>query len=54
MHYGNGWRQQRKFAHRGMSPEAVKKYFGFQEDAATVLLKSLVEAPKDFLTHLRL
>ncbi|KDQ61306.1 hypothetical protein JAAARDRAFT_152482 [Jaapia argillacea MUCL 33604] len=52
--YGKEWREHRKLAHVALSPTAVKKYHGIQEDLAASMMKDFLEKPKDFFEHVRL
>jgi cytochrome P450 len=48
------WHQHRRLAHTAFGPEAVKKYYGAQEDIAVLLSLALVEEPEEFIHHVRL
>ncbi|KAJ7133367.1 cytochrome P450 [Mycena epipterygia] len=48
------WHQHRRLAHTAFSPEAVKKYYGAQEDIAVLLSLALIEEPERFIDHVRL
>lgn len=52
--YNDEWRAQRKLAHVALGPSVVKKYHGIQEDLAILLAKQILDAPKDFFSHIRL
>ncbi|KAJ7083067.1 cytochrome P450 [Mycena belliarum] len=48
------WHQQRRIANAAFSAEAVKKYYGIQEDIAVLLTLALIEEPDRFIDHVRL
>lgn len=48
------WQLHRRLAHTAFSPEAVKKYYGAQEDIAVLLSLALIEEPERFIDHVRL
>ncbi|TFK68106.1 cytochrome P450 [Pluteus cervinus] len=54
LQYGPTWKQHRKLTHIALSPEAVKKYYGVQEDIASMYLNGLLDEPQKFIPLLRL
>ncbi|EED79605.1 predicted protein, partial [Postia placenta Mad-698-R] len=52
--YGEEWRAHRRLAHTALSPAAVKRYHGVQEDLAALLCQRLLQSPEDFFNHVRL
>ncbi|OBZ74343.1 O-methylsterigmatocystin oxidoreductase [Grifola frondosa] len=52
--YGKEWREHRKLAHVALSPAAVKKYHGVQEDIAALMNRDFLDRPEDFFSHVRL
>ena len=52
--YGLEWRACRKLAHVALSITAVTKYHHVQEVLAALLLKDILDKPKEFFDHVRL
>ncbi|TFK38918.1 cytochrome P450 [Crucibulum laeve] len=52
--YDKEWREHRKLAHLALSPTAVKRFTGVQEDLAALLNKMLMDNPDNFFDHVRL
>ncbi|KAG1726072.1 cytochrome P450 [Suillus paluster] len=54
LQYGTTWREHRKLSRMALSPDAVKKYYGVQEDTIAMYVDTLLEHPMDFASQLRL
>ncbi|KDQ14771.1 hypothetical protein BOTBODRAFT_132169 [Botryobasidium botryosum FD-172 SS1] len=52
--YNDRWKRYRKLSHSVMHKSAMHKYWTNQADAASDLLRALLESPKDFYSHVRL
>ncbi|EED84236.1 predicted protein, partial [Postia placenta Mad-698-R] len=52
--YGEEWRAHRRLAHSALSPTAVRRYHGIQEDMAALLCMRLLREPEAFFSHVRL
>ncbi|ETW78616.1 cytochrome P450 monooxygenase 3 [Heterobasidion irregulare TC 32-1] len=51
--YGQRWRNMRRESHRYLHPAATLEFRSIQLKATRQLLQRLLEAPKDFMTHIR-
>ena len=53
LRYGQRWRNMRRESHRYLHPAATLEFRSSQLKATRQLLQRLLEAPKDFMTHIR-
>lgn len=53
MPYGETWRNQRKIFHKAFRPEAAISYRPIQLNSVYALLRSLLESPEDFGSHIK-
>ncbi|KAF9006294.1 cytochrome P450 [Hymenopellis radicata] len=52
--YGPTFKEQRKLCHIALNPNATRKHDRRQEDAVAMFLKSLIDAPDNFMKELKL
>ncbi|KIW79288.1 hypothetical protein Z517_05900 [Fonsecaea pedrosoi CBS 271.37] len=51
MPHNDHWRLQRKIMHTAVGSQALKPYKSFQEDEGKILMRELLDSPKDFALY---
>ncbi|KAF2685185.1 cytochrome P450 [Lentithecium fluviatile CBS 122367] len=53
MEYGDAWRKVRRLAHGVLNVKVARSYVPYQDLENKIMLKGLVDAPNDFINHIR-